>query len=68
MISSRIYQSSLKYSSTMKKQYIAPVSVVRSMETQQIIALSLQTSKADDSDALTKDAGDWDIWSDDEVE
>lgn len=52
----------------MKKQYIAPESVVRSMETQQIIALSLQTSKADDSDALTKDAGDWDIWSDDEVE
>ena len=52
----------------MKKQYITPESAIQSMETQQIIALSLQTEKADDSDALTKEDGDWDIWSDDELE
>jgi hypothetical protein len=54
----------------MKKQYIAPEFAIQSMETQQIIALSLKKDPADDSAALVKDANvnDWNIWGDEEEE
>ena len=51
----------------MKKNYIAPEFAIQSMETLQIIALSLQDTVATDDDALVKDAGDWDSF-DDEVD
>lgn len=52
----------------MKKQYIAPEFAILSMETQQIIALSLKTTAADDSPALVKENNDWNIWGVEEEE
>ena len=52
----------------MKKKYIIPELVVQLIETQNIIALSLQSGKADDSDALVKGSGDWDIFGEDDFE
>lgn len=50
----------------MKKTYILPALTVQHIETQHIIALSLQGGKADSSDALVKGSGDWDIWGTDD--
>ena len=52
----------------MKKKYIIPELAVQLIETQNIIALSLQSGKADDSDALVKGSGDWDIFNEDDFE
>ena len=52
----------------LKKKYIIPELVVQLIETQNIIALSLQSGKADDSDALVKGSGDWDIFGEDDFE
>ena len=48
----------------MKKTYMTPELTVQLIHTEGLIALSLQTDKADSSDALVKeDAGEWgDIW------
>lgn len=46
----------------MKKKYIIPALAVQHIEMQTIIALSLQSGKADSSDALVKGGGDWDIF------
>lgn len=45
----------------MKKNYIAPELTIHLVETQNIIALSLQTGKASGDDALVK-GNDWDIF------
>ena len=50
----------------MKKTYIAPELTAQLIQTEGLIALSLQTDKADSSDALVKGAGDWDIFGTDE--
>lgn len=49
----------------MKKTYIIPALTVQHIETQNIIALSLQGGKATGDDALVKGSGDWDIFGDD---
>lgn len=46
----------------MKKKYIIPALAVQHIEMQTIIALSLQSGKADGNDALVKGGGDWDIF------
>ena len=48
----------------MKKTYIAPELTVQLIQLEGLIALSLQSGPADDSDALVKeDNGEWgDIW------
>lgn len=53
---------------TMKKTYIIPELAVQHIEMQSIIALSLQSGTANDSDALVKDGGDWDIFGEYETE
>lgn len=46
-----------------RKAYMIPQLTVEFGETEQMMALSLQSGKADNSDALTKGAGGWDdIW------
>lgn len=45
----------------MKKTYIAPTLTMHFVETQNIIALSLQRGTANSSDALVK-GNDWDIF------
>ena len=52
----------------MKKTYIIPELVVQHIEMQSIIALSLQSGTANDSDALVKEGGDWDIFGEYETE
>lgn len=49
----------------MKKTYMTPALTTVEVQVQQMMALSLQTGKADGSDALVKGAGDWDIFGDD---
>ena len=47
----------------MKKTYIAPTCKMEFVQVENMIALSLQSGKADSSDALVKDGNDWgDIW------
>lgn len=48
----------------MKKTYMAPELNVQLVQTEGLIALSLQNGSADNSDALVKeDVGEWgDIW------
>ena len=48
----------------MKKTYMTPELTTQLMQTEGLIALSLQSEKADNSDALVKeDTGEWgDIW------
>lgn len=48
----------------MKKKYMAPALETFHVEVQQMMALSLQGGKADDSDALVK-GNDWDIFGSD---
>jgi len=48
----------------MKKTYMQPELFMQLIQTEGLIALSLQSGKADSSDALVKDGGDWDIWGD----
>ena len=48
----------------MKKTYISPELTVQLIHTEGLIALSLQGT-ADNSDALVKGSGDWDIFGDD---
>lgn len=51
----------------MKKTYIAPELSMQLMEIEGLIALSLQSEKADSSDALVKESGEWDdIWAEGE--
>jgi len=52
----------------MKKTYIAPELMTQLIQTEGLIALSLQGGKANDSDALVKGSGDWDIFGTDEEE
>ena len=49
----------------MKKTYIAPELAIHRIETQNIIALSLLSDKADGSDALVK-GNDWDVWGEED--
>lgn len=49
----------------MKKKYIAPVVEIQETEASQMMALSLQSGAADNSDVLSRD-NEWDIWSDEE--
>lgn len=49
----------------MKKIYISPILQTVHVQPQQMMALSLQTNKADSSDALVK-GNDWDIWGEGE--
>ena len=51
----------------MKKVYIAPEFTQYLADTQNIIALSLKTIPADDSNALVKE-NDWNIWGEEEEE
>lgn len=44
------------------KQYNKPRMELLHAECTQIIAVSLQDGKADDSPVLTKENNDWDIW------
>lgn len=46
----------------MKKKYIAPALEIVHVQVTQMMALSLQTDKANGSDALVKGSGDWDIF------
>ena len=46
----------------MKKKYIAPELTIQLIQTEGLIALSLQGGKADSSDALVKGSADWDIF------
>ena len=46
----------------MKKTYIAPALESLCVEVQQMMALSLQSGKANGSDALVKGSNDWDIF------
>ena len=48
----------------MKKKYIAPALDIVHVQVTQMMALSLQTGKADSSAALVKGSGDWDIFGD----
>ena len=50
----------------MKKTYIAPTLEAVNVQAQQMMALSLQGSKADSSEALVKD-NDWDIFGEDDA-
>lgn len=52
----------------MKKTYIAPALETVHVQVQQMMALSLQSGKADSSDALVKGSGDWDIFGGDDSE
>lgn len=52
----------------MKKIYKAPALETLCVEVQQMMALSLQSGKANDSDALVKGSGDWDIFGDEASE
>ncbi len=53
------------FKETMKKTYIVPELKTQLIEMEGLIALSLQNSKADNTDALVKGSGDWDIFSED---
>ena len=50
----------------MKKTYIAPELTTQLIQTEGLIALSLQSGTANGSDALVKGSGDWDIFGDDQ--
>lgn len=52
----------------MKKTYIAPELTTQLIQTEGLIALSLQGGKADSSDALVKGSGDWDIFGSDDTD
>ena len=52
----------------MKKTYMTPELYVQLVQTEGLIALSLQSGKATGDDALVKGSGDWDIFGDDEEE
>ena len=44
------------------KKYIAPELTVQLIQTEGLIALSIQSGKADDSEVLVKGSSDWDIF------
>ena len=53
----------------MKKTYIIPELRVELMQTEGLIALSLQSGTANESDALVKEGDDdWNIWGDEKEE
>ncbi len=47
----------------MKKTYIIPAIQAYNVQAMSVIALSIQDGNADNSDVLTKDKGDWDLWN-----
>lgn len=49
----------------MKLTYIAPLVEISEIQTEQMMALSLQQGAADGSDVLVKDNADWNIWEED---
>lgn len=49
------------------KKYITPIVEINEIEAFEMIALSLQSGAADDSDVLSREDG-WSIWNDDEDE
>lgn len=51
----------------MKKTYFAPELTTQFIQTEGLIALSLQSGTADNSDALVKGQGDWDIFGSDDA-
>ena len=48
----------------MKKMYITPAVEINETTTSNMMAVSLQTTPADGSDALVKENEDWDFWGD----
>lgn len=46
----------------MKKMYIAPAVEINETMASQMMALSLQSGAADDSDVLVKENNDWNVW------
>ena len=49
----------------MKKTYIIPELTMQLVQTEGLIALSIQSGTADESDALVKGNSDWDVFDDD---
>lgn len=49
----------------MKKIYMTPAVEINETQAEQMMALSLQSGAADNSDVLTKEQNDWNIWSED---
>lgn len=49
----------------MKKTYMAPLVEINETQVEQMMALSLQSGAADNSEVLTKPEEDWNIWSED---
>ena len=50
----------------MKKMYIAPAVEINETMAACMMALSLQTGAADNSEVLGKEENDWNVWGDDE--
>ena len=48
----------------MKKTYLKPNNELLQAECVQMIAVSLIDGKADDSEVLSKENNDWDMWKD----
>lgn len=51
---------------TMRKMYIAPAVEINETMTTSMMALSLQSGAADDSEVLGKEENEWNVWGDDE--
>ena len=49
----------------MKKMYIAPAVEINETMAASMMALSLQTGAADNSEVLGKEENEWNIWSED---
>ena len=49
----------------MKKMYITPAVEINETQAEQMMALSLQSGAADNSEVLTKETADWNIWNED---
>lgn len=47
----------------MKKMYITPAVEINKTTTCNMMAISLQTSPADDSEVLSKEDCSWDLWN-----